>query len=120
MPVVGKGGTAGAVRRQPEPPPILLIPGLGAAMATWGTALLRELSCYREVILLENRGAGLSTDYAPGPLTYNSMAGALLGAANAAWPKYLHDLGPADATQVLCATADPMRALVLKPLQGTQ
>ncbi|GAB4819720.1 hypothetical protein N2152v2_006766 [Parachlorella kessleri] len=84
-PVAGQGGMAGAERGQPEPPPILLIPGLGAAMATWGTALLREMSCYREVILLENRGAGLSTDYAIGslPLTYYSMADSIVQLADA-------------------------------------
>ena len=81
-PMRGQGGRAWAGHGQPEPPPILLIPGLGAAMATWGTALVRELSCYREVILLENRGSGLSVDYAPGPLTYYSMAGGLVAAAN--------------------------------------
>lgn len=59
----------------PAPPPLVLISGLGATMASWGVQLLRELSCHREIILLENRGAGLSKDYSTEPLTYYSMAG---------------------------------------------
>lgn len=30
-------------------PPLMLVPGLGATMASWGADVLAELSCHREV-----------------------------------------------------------------------
>ncbi|KAL4434204.1 hypothetical protein ABPG75_000645 [Micractinium tetrahymenae] len=67
---VSSGGSA--------PPPLILLPGLGAAMSSFGPELLRQLSCSREVVLMEQRGAALSVDYSTEPLTYYSMADSVL------------------------------------------
>jgi len=58
-----------------EQPPLIFLAGLGAAMSSWGPQLPSLLSCNREVILMEQQGAGLSVDYSPEPITYYTMAG---------------------------------------------
>lgn len=57
-------------------PPLVLLPPLNAAMAAWGPEILSLLSCGRELIVMENRGAGMSMDDSSEPLTYYTMAGA--------------------------------------------
>lgn len=75
----GVDGAGGGDSRS-QAPPLVLLPGLGAAMSSFGPELLRQLSCSREVVLLEHRGAGLSVDYSSEPLTYYTMAGGCWGA----------------------------------------
>lgn len=78
----GVDGAGGGDSRS-QAPPLVLLPGLGAAMSSFGPELLRQLSCSREVVLLEHRGAGLSVDYSSEPLTYYTMADSVLWLADA-------------------------------------
>lgn len=55
-------------------PPLLLLAGMGSTTADWRPTLLGELACSRELIVLEERGAGKSVDYSGERLTYDSMA----------------------------------------------
>ncbi|KAL4420956.1 hypothetical protein ABPG77_004585 [Micractinium sp. CCAP 211/92] len=64
-------------------PLLILLPGLGAAMSSFGPDLLGKLSCSREIVLMEQRGAALSVDYATEPLTYYTMADSVLQLADA-------------------------------------
>lgn len=75
---VGGGGSrgGGGAAARSAAPPLILLPGLGAAMSSFGPELPRRLSCSREVVLMEQRGAALSVDYSAEPLSYYTMAGA--------------------------------------------
>lgn len=60
------------------------LPGLSPPLPCCrGVPLLSELSCGREVIAMENRGAGDSIDYSTAPLTYYTMADSVLQLADA-------------------------------------
>jgi pimeloyl-ACP methyl ester carboxylesterase len=54
-----------------EGPPLLLIPGLGSDVLSWG-GLLTPLAQSYQVILLDNRGAGRTRG--PGPVTLEAIA----------------------------------------------
>ncbi|PRW60265.1 Alpha beta hydrolase fold [Chlorella sorokiniana] len=76
-------------------PPLVLLIGMGSAMSDWGGSFLQKLRaampCGREILALEWRGAGLSTDFSDQPLTYYSMADGVLQLLDA-----LHMSGPVD------------------------
>ena len=76
----GGASASGSGSGSNSKPPLVLLPPLGAAMSAWGPDVLARLSCYRELVVMENRGVGLSVDYSKDALAtrgYYAMAGAL-------------------------------------------
>lgn len=76
-----------------EGPPLLMINGFLSTMSLWDPALLEELAKNHQLILFDNRGAGLSTDTVENNTTIEQMADDAAGLAKELGFKKLNVLG---------------------------
>lgn len=76
-----------------EGKPLLMINGYKCTMSTWDPALLEDLEKSHQLILFDNRGAGLSTDTVEDHTTIAQMADDAAGLIKALGLKKAHILG---------------------------
>jgi pimeloyl-ACP methyl ester carboxylesterase len=97
--------------------PLVLVMGFRGTMAIWDPALINALAENYEVILFDNRGAGLSTDTEENHTTIEQMASDTIGLVRSLGYNKVHllgwSMGSMIAMQVAIDYPDALNSLIL-------